>query len=157
MFGAYGLKKQWMKYQAAKTGDAGLLMSPGTAAAGETQLKMNCNPLLIAIPATCDFCGSTLMFIALTMVDASVYQMMRGIIVVICAIFSVIFLKAKQHRHHWTGVVLIVAGVAEVGWVAIAIEGDSAGSSSPTLGIILLLISQLFTGTMFIVEEKLLS
>ena len=52
---------------------------------------------------------------------------------------------------------LIVAGVAEVGWVAIAIEGDSAGSSSPVLGVILLLVSQLFTGTMFIVEEKLLS
>ena len=52
---------------------------------------------------------------------------------------------------------MIVAGVAEVGWVAIAIEGDSSGSSSPVLGIILLLVSQLFTGTMFIVEEKLLS
>ena len=83
--------------------------------------------------------------------------MMRGIIVVICAIFSVIFLGAKQHRHHWVGVVLIIAGVAEVGWVAIAIEGTGGGSSDPVLGIILLLVSQLFTGTMFIVEEKLLS
>ena len=71
------------------------MMSPGTKQAGEQQLKKNINPLLLAIPATCDFCGSTLMFIALTMVDASVYQMMRGIIVVICAIFSIIFLGAK--------------------------------------------------------------
>lgn len=52
---------------------------------------------------------------------------------------------------------MIIAGVAEVGWVAIAIEGSGGGSSDPTLGIILLLVSQLFTGTMFIVEEKLLS
>ena len=71
------------------------MMSPGTKQAGEQQLKSNINPLLLAIPATCDLCGSTLMFIALTMVDASVYQMMRGIIVVICAIFSIIFLGAK--------------------------------------------------------------
>ena len=97
------------------------------------------------------------MFIALTMVDASVYQMMRGIIVVICALLSVIFLKQRLHRHHWTGVVFIVAGVAEVGWVAITIEGDSSGSTSPAFGIALLLISQCFTGAMFIVEEKLLS
>ena len=95
VFGVYGIKKMWMKSQAQKTGDAALMMSPGTRQAGEQQLKQNCNPLLLAIPATCDFCGSTLMFIALTMVDASVYQMMRGIIVVICAIFSVIFLGAK--------------------------------------------------------------
>jgi hypothetical protein len=31
------------------------------------------NPLWLAIPATCDFMASTLMFIALTMVPASVY------------------------------------------------------------------------------------
>jgi len=49
--------------------------------------------LLIAIPAMCDVVASTLMFIALTLVDASVYQMMRGLIVFITALFSIIFLK----------------------------------------------------------------
>ena len=63
------------------------------------------------------------MFIALTMVDASVYQMMRGIIVVITALLAWIFLGKKQHRHHWTGVVFILGGVAWVGYVAIALEG----------------------------------
>ena len=95
VFGAYGIKKQWLKRQAAQTGDAALLMSPGTRQAGQLQLKQNCNPLLLAIPATCDFCASTLMFIALTMVDASVYQMMRGIIVVITALLALIFLGKK--------------------------------------------------------------
>jgi len=51
--------------------------------------------LLIAIPASCDFMGSSLMFVALTMVPASVYQMMRGIIVVITALFSMAFLGRK--------------------------------------------------------------
>jgi len=44
------------------------------------------------IPASCDVMGSTLMFVALTMVPASVYQMMRGLIVVITALMSIIFL-----------------------------------------------------------------
>ena len=83
--------------------------------------------------------------------------MMRGIIVVITALLALIFLGKKQYRHHWTAVIMIVAGVAEVGWVAITIEGSSGGSSSPATGIILLMLSQLFAGTMFVVEEKLLA
>ena len=63
------------------------------------------------------------MFIALTMVPASVYQMMRGAINVVTPILSIIFLKKKQYAHHWLGVFCIVVGVAEVGWIAIKYEG----------------------------------
>jgi len=144
------------------------LLSPGAQRAEEVHLKTNINPLWLAIPASCDFFGSTLMFIALTMVDASVYQMMRGIIVVITSILSMIFLKRKQHRHHWTGIGLIIAGVAIVGYVAIKFpdspesnddsdsESNGGSGDNAVFGIILLLLSQCFTGTMFIVEEKLL-
>ena len=47
------------------------------------------NPLWITIPALFDICGSTLMFIALTMTAASIYQMMRGVIVVITAFMAI--------------------------------------------------------------------
>ena len=52
----------------------------------------------------------------------------------------------------------IVLGVAEVGWVAIKFEDSSEETSggSMAFGILLILIAQLFTGAMFIVEEKLL-
>merc|ERR1712167_428862 len=50
------------------------------------------NPFSVAIPAMFDICGSSLMFVALTMCAASVYQMMRGVIVVITAIMALIFL-----------------------------------------------------------------
>ena len=81
VFLAYGVKKMWLRHQAAKNpAQAKQLLSPGTQAAESQQLKMNPNPLLLAIPASCDFAGSTLMFIALTMVPASVYQMMRGFV-----------------------------------------------------------------------------
>jgi len=46
--------------------------------------------------------------------------MMRGIIVVITALFSIAFLGRKQYCHHWIAIFLIVAGVAEVGVVTIA-------------------------------------
>jgi len=57
--------------------------------------RINISPLLIAIPACFDICGSTLMFIALTMCAASVYQMMRGFIVVITAFMALMFLGRK--------------------------------------------------------------
>ena len=34
VFGAYGVKKQWMKRQAAASGDPSLMMSPGPRQAG---------------------------------------------------------------------------------------------------------------------------
>lgn len=71
------------------------MLSPGAKQAKSQDLPTNINPLLLAIPATCDFCGSSLMMLALTMTPASVYQMMRGIIVVITAFMSVAFLGRK--------------------------------------------------------------
>lgn len=81
--------------------------------------------------------------------------MMRGLIVVITAVMSIIFLGKKQYRHHWVGVVCILVGVASVGVVSVSSGGGESGGSE-VFGIILLIVAQLFTGTMFIVEEKLL-
>lgn len=49
------------------------LLSPGAAQAQKQHMKTNINPLKLAIPASCDLCASTLMFVALTMVSPSVY------------------------------------------------------------------------------------
>ena len=60
--------------------------------AEQVKLKTNVNPLWLAIPASCDVCGSTLSFFALTMCAASVYQMIRGIIVLVVAGMAKVFL-----------------------------------------------------------------
>lgn len=118
--------------------------------ATQHDLKTTINPLLLAIPATCDICGSTLMFVALTQCAASVYQMMRGIIVLITALLSVAFLGKKQYIHHWSALFSIVLGVAIVGLVGIQMskkeEPDAKTTPTKPLGVILLLVAQLFTG-----------
>jgi drug/metabolite transporter (DMT)-like permease len=86
-------------------------MSPGTQTAGIMHLKTNINPLLLAIPATFDLIGSSLMNVALTMIPASVYQMMRGNIVLVTSLMSIIFLKKKFFKHHWTALGSILIGV----------------------------------------------
>jgi drug/metabolite transporter (DMT)-like permease len=127
-------------------------LSPGTQMAQKTQLKTNINPCLLAIPACFDFCGSTLMFVALTQCAASVYQMMRGIIVVITAGMAMLFLKRPQYLHHFMSLFIIVGAVASVGLVGIAVsnkeqEGNPDGEATTTvLGVLLLLLAQCFTG-----------
>lgn len=122
-------------------------LSPGTQMAATTQLKTKINPLLLLVPATCDICGSTLMFIALTQCAASVYQMMRGIIVIITALLSIAFLGKKQYCHHWMSLLSIITGVAVVGVVGVSMSakeddgGDSDTTPTSVLGVLLLLIS----------------
>ena len=82
---------------------------------------------------------------------------MRGAIVFITAIFSVVFLKRKQYGHHIISLFIIVGGVALVGWASIAYSKDDPDSGGQTtlLGILLLLLAQTFTASQFVVEEKL--
>lgn len=81
------------------------------------------------------------MFIALTMCAASVYQMMRGVIVVITAFMALVFLGKKQYAHHWISLSTIVLGVFLVGFVSImeSQKDVSAVGTTSITGIILLL------------------
>ena len=150
----YGLKVLYLRSKASK-GEM-VPQSPGTQAAGSLQLKTNINPLLLLIPSAFDIIASTLMDISLTMVAASVYQMLRGMIIIITALMSIIFLKRKLYRHHWTSVSAIFIGVFMVGLAALIAPKDDKVKPTKAFGIILIVFAQLFTGGMFIVEEKLL-
>ena len=115
------------------------------------------NPLLIAVPAMFDICGSSLMFIALTLCAASVYQMMRGTIVVITAFLALVFLGRKQYAHHWISLFTIVLGVFFVGFVSImASRSMPSAEATSVTGILLLLLAQCFTGGQMVAEEKIL-
>ena len=87
-----------------------------------------------------DLCGTSLMLVALTMCAASVYQMMRGIIVVITAGMALLFLGKKQYAHHWISLTMIVIGVFVVGLVNVYSKKESSdGSSTSIFGILLLI------------------
>mmetsp|Transcript_22676 Transcript_22676/g.26036 ORF Transcript_22676/g.26036 Transcript_22676/m.26036 type:complete len:135 (+) Transcript_22676:368-772(+) len=100
------------------------------------------------------------MFVALTMIAASIYQMMRGVLVFIIAIMSIIFLKRVLYRHHWSSLFAILIGLALVGVSPIIYpkksdDDDDSDAIKVVFGIALILVAQLFSGGHFIVEEKL--
>ena len=105
-------------------------------------------------PAMCDLFGSTLMSIGLTYLASSVYQMFRGMLIFFTAIAGRCFLGHKTYSHRILGIVLVIGGLAIVGLNSVL--SKNSASSSPVAGIILVLLAQVFSAGMFIVEEKLL-
>ncbi|KAK8076575.1 hypothetical protein PG994_003847 [Apiospora phragmitis] len=142
--------------------------------------------LMLALPALCDICGTTLMNGGLLMVAASIYQMTRGALVLFVGLFSVVFLRRHLYAFQWVSLLGVVLGVAIVG-LAGAISPDShvepgAGAepvvvgltrrlASATMkdgeeampeavrviiGVLLIAGAQIFTATQFVLEEWIL-
>ncbi|KAM5345564.1 hypothetical protein ACJ41O_011425 [Fusarium nematophilum] len=130
--------------------------------------------LLLALPAVCDICGTTLMNAGLLMVAASIYQMTRGALVLFVGLFSVLFLKRHLRLFQWLSLVGVVLGVAVVG-LAGAIWPDEKPENSigipeedavpehglsdaarAVIGVLLIAGAQIFTATQFVLEEWIL-
>ena len=125
--------------------------------------KVTCSSALVCIlPAFCDVGGTTLSGIGLLFTSASVFQMLRGSIIVFTALLSVIFLKRKLWGYHYIGLILTIAGVTLVGLSSImgakanATSKNSKGTSMVFIGNIMVILSQLMSATQMVVEEKFL-
>jgi drug/metabolite transporter (DMT)-like permease len=133
--------------------------------------------LLLALPSTCDILGTTLVNVGLIMVPASIYQMVRGFLVVFVGLFSVVFLKRKLSLSQWGGLFFVVLGVSLVGipLVKIRLNVGLSGAlynhntlSGPetenppdvvrvVIGVMLIAFAQLFTATQFVLEEFIMA
>lgn len=109
---------------------------------------------IFIIPSFFDFSASTLMFLGLTLSAPSVYQMMRGFIMVVVALYSILFLKIKLFPHQYLGVACAFIGVCLVGLASVLYEASSA--KSPVLGVIIIIIAQFFAGGVFVSEQLFL-
>jgi drug/metabolite transporter (DMT)-like permease len=83
---------------------------------------------ILALPAICDICGTTLMNAGLLFVAASIYQMTRGALVLFVGLFSVMFLKRHLGGWKWASLFIVVLGVAIVGLAGYL---DRKGETSP--------------------------
>ena len=67
--------------------------------------------------------------------------MMRGLIVLVTAGMSMIFLGRIQYRHHYISLLTIVIGIVLVGYASLSKSGNSTDTTTKPLGIILVLIA----------------
>lgn len=104
-------------------------------------------PYIFLFTCMCDVVGSTLLNFALLNMASSIFQMLRGGIIIITCIFTILFLKKAPKNYHWLGVFLVFFGVFLVGLSSIE------GAHADPLGIILLLVSLVFSGLQFVFQE----
>jgi len=114
--------------------------------------KKKFNPLMLGIPACLDVIGSTLLLYGYILVAASVITMMSTVQLIIGAILSVIFLGRKLYIHHVIGICIILLGLIIV---IIAVQILSNDSSTTTLGLCLVVVSNIISPIQFVIEEKL--
>lgn len=118
------------------------------------------NYFWLLIPATADFFTSNLQYIALNYVAPSLYQMVRGGVILVTAVFTVYFLKKKLYLHNYIGCGFVIVGISLVGMANYIFPKSSSSSdtsSMATISIFLILISLVTNGILFVSEEKLFS
>jgi drug/metabolite transporter (DMT)-like permease len=113
------------------------------------------------IPTVFDITETLCSNIALTLLAASITQMLRATLIIFTAMFSVWILKMKLMRHHYLSLVVICIGLVMVGTSQIGQEqtGGNKDTDSTTMivGILVLLFGQVFGSLSYIFEEKFLS
>lgn len=115
--------------------------------------------LKLSTPAVCDLVGTTLLHFGLIYIPVSVYQMLRGSLVLFVAFLSVIFLKRKVTTLEWISLFIITIGISMVGLSgSSSSENDSSSSSSGlvALGLSLVVIAEMCQAFQFVIEEHIL-
>eukprot|EP00929_Paragymnodinium_shiwhaense_P109856 TRINITY_DN7641_c0_g1_i1.p1 TRINITY_DN7641_c0_g1~~TRINITY_DN7641_c0_g1_i1.p1 ORF type:complete len:411 (-),score=78.82 TRINITY_DN7641_c0_g1_i1:382-1614(-) len=114
-----------------------------------------------ALPAAMDIGGTGTMYCGLCLSSASVFQMLRGSVVIFTSILSVTWLKRKIHSFQWFAVALVAAGITIVGLSSVlgtSKSGDDGkDATSVLLGDVLIVLAQIMTALQMCTEEKLMA
>lgn len=123
--------------------------------------------LLIWLMATLDIISTTLMNVGLLNIAASVYQMLRGSVVLFTGLMSVVFLRTRYSLTQLSALLLVSLGVVIVGASPIlfpnntSIDEESQDEEEATmkvlLGVGLVLSAQLFSAFQFTLEESFIT
>lgn len=157
--------------QAKRAGPAGRSLLDGQ----NVQQKASSMPkwkqyLLVILPALCDMVATAMMNIGLLWINASVWQMLRGSMVIFSALFSKFFLKRELHASHWIGVATVAFALTVVAFSSLmpaheapapVVISSSSGEApiSITLQVVgcsLVVFAQIVQASQIVIEEFLL-
>jgi len=112
---------------------------------------------LFSLPAACDLTGTTLAGIGLIYTYASVFQMLRGSIIIFTGVLTTIFLKRRLPRYKWFGIFVTTIGLSIVGYSNLTSSNmDSSKGNTAIFGIIFIVSGQFMNAIQFVMEEVLL-
>jgi len=96
----------------------------------KTERKDNVFQLILIVPTLLDLLGTSFGGIGLVYVTASVWQMLRGSIIIFTGILSRIFLKRVLLPYRWVAMCVTIAGLVLVGVSGLLSDTFSGGSVS---------------------------
>jgi hypothetical protein len=114
----------------------------------------------VGAPACCELLATGLMNIGLLYIDASVWQMLRGAMVLFSAIFCAFFLKRPHFAYMWWSVLLVLIALVVVG-VAAVLSGNGLAKSGTTQGQVIMAIfltvgAQVIQALQVVIEDLLM-
>ena len=128
--------------------------------AEEEEKKPEINKFLLAIPGFLDTCSTGLANIGLILLPASIYQMLKGSLIIMTFLMSKFIVKNKHTCDHYVAIPVSTTGVALVGLSAYLNAGeksDDAGNFSDAkttlLGIVLMVIAMFILSIQFCFDE----
>jgi drug/metabolite transporter (DMT)-like permease len=104
---------------------------------------------ILVIPSVCDLLCTLLLLVAQLYITASLWQMMRGSIIIITALLKRFALGHRLKTHMWIGVGVITIAmilVASTSFFGNADQSSAGSSKDPRVGILLVLVGCLAQG-----------
>jgi hypothetical protein len=114
---------------------------------------------LIVIPAFCDLVSTGVMNIGLLYLKASIWQMLRGAMVIFSALLHAFVLKREYHPYNWMAVLIVTIAIVLVGLAAVCSSGvavDGVSDAKIILAVVLTVGSQFIQAVTIVVEDYLL-
>eukprot|EP00730_Choanoeca_flexa_P006934 TRINITY_DN12252_c0_g1_i1.p2 TRINITY_DN12252_c0_g1~~TRINITY_DN12252_c0_g1_i1.p2 ORF type:complete len:374 (+),score=61.32 TRINITY_DN12252_c0_g1_i1:3316-4437(+) len=106
--------------------------------------------------AFCDMIGLIMMTISLDLTYVSLYQMLRGSIVIFAGLLTRFVLKRRLPVVKWAGIAIVFLGMACIGLAAKFSKHSSENAPQPFLGAMLALFSQVFIASAIVFEEYIM-
>ncbi len=104
---------------------------------------------ILIIPCLCDLMCTLLLLVAQLYITASLWQMMRGTVIIITAVLKSSVLQIRLRRHMWFGVFVITIAmvlVASTSFFAAPSATSLATDRDPRVGVLLVVIGCLAQG-----------
>uniref|UniRef100_U5EUX3 Putative solute carrier family 35 member f6 n=1 Tax=Corethrella appendiculata TaxID=1370023 RepID=U5EUX3_9DIPT len=114
------------------------------------------SPFILLLPALCDMIATSIMYVGLNLTYASSFQMFRGSVIVFVGMLSVAFLNRQLVAREWSGIAIIILGLAIVGASDfLANDGGASKSRNDVItGDLLIISAQIITAVQMVYEEK---
>lgn len=128
----------------------------------EVQESKGCNWKLIfggALPALCDLSATSLMNVQLLYIQASVWQMLRGSMVIFSSIFCAFILKRPHFPYMWWAILAVVAALTVVGIACVCSTGagkEGVSQGRVIMAVFLTIVAQLIQATQLVIEDFIL-